>query len=64
VSQVAKSDGVKPEYVVQCVVQTERDEQSVEECIETSSDSSQVCNSFAQHNQSCEDDRPYEQKNY
>ena len=63
VGQVAKSDGIEPEYVVQCMVQTERDQQSVKECIDTCSKNAKALDSFAKCDQRAEYDRPYEQKN-
>ena len=33
--QIAETDGVKPEYIVKCMVQTCRDQKSVQECIDT-----------------------------
>ena len=64
VRQVTKTDGIKPEYVVQCVMQTERDQQTVEECVDTSTYSSHLCDTFAQCNQNAKQYRPYEQQNY
>ena len=34
VRQVAQADGIEPEYVVECVVQTGRNQQTVKECID------------------------------
>ena len=51
-------------YVVQCMVQTERDEQSVEECVESCSHSIQFYDRLAQCNKCAEEDRPYKQKHY
>ena len=60
--QVAQADGVKPEYIVQRVVQAGRDEQTVKECIDAGADTVHADDAFANSYQSAEDDRPYEQQ--
>ncbi len=62
VFQVAQADGVKPEHVVQSVVQAGGDEQTVQESIDTCADAAQAGNAVAQSNQNAEDNGPYEQQ--
>ena len=61
--QIAKSDGVKPEYVVQSVVKTGRNQQTVQECIDTCAYNAELCNAVAKCNECTEQKRPYEQQN-
>ena len=60
--QVAQADGVKPEHVVQSVVQAGGDEQTVQESIDTCADAVQTGNAVAQSNQNAEDNGPDEQQ--
>ena len=62
--EIAKSDGVKPEYVVQCMVQTYRDQQTVQECIDTCADSTHSDDRLTKRDQRTEDQRPYEQQDH
>ena len=62
VLQVSEADGVKPEYIVQRVVQAGRDEQTVKECIDAGADTVHADDAFANSYQRAEDDRPYEQQ--
>ena len=61
--QIAQADGIEPEYVVECVVQTGRNQQTVKECIDAGADAFHADDAFANSYQSAEDDRPYEQQN-
>ena len=61
--QIAQTDGIEPEYVVECVVQTGRNQQTVKECIDAGADAVHADDAFANSYQSAEDDRPYEQQN-
>ena len=47
-AQVVDADGIEPEYRVKCMVQTERNEQTVEESVNTSADSIQADDRAAQ----------------
>ena len=60
--QIAQTDGIEPEYVVECVVQTGRNQQTVKECIDAGADALHTDDAFANSYQSAEDDRPYEQQ--
>ena len=61
-TEVVDADGVKPEYGVECVVQTEGNEQTVEESVDTSADNTQADDTGTQSNQSAVNDRPYEEQ--
>src|SRR5699024_4366880 len=61
-TEVVDADGGKPEYGDECVVQTEGNEQTVEERVDTSADSTQADDTGTQSNQSAVNDRPYEEQ--
>ncbi len=54
VGQIAETDRVKPEYVVQCMVQTCRDQQSVQERIDTCANRSHSYDCLTYSNQCAE----------
>mgnify|MGYP000733197823 CR=1 FL=1 len=62
-AQVAQTDGVEPEHVVQSVVQTGGDEQTVQEGVDAGADAAHLGNAVAEGNQNAEDDGPDEQQN-
>ena len=63
VGQIADADRVKPEDVVQRVVQAGGDQQAVEEGVETRADAAEADDPVAEGDQSVEDDRPDEDQN-
>lgn len=63
VAQVAQTDGVEPEHVVQSVVQTGGDEQTVQEGVDAGADAVHASDAVADCDQSVEDDGPDEQQN-
>ena len=56
--QIAQTDGVEPEHVVECVVQTGRDEQAVKEGVDASADTTHGGDTLTKSNKSTEDERP------
>ena len=62
-SQVTDTDGIEPEYIVQGVVQTEWDQQTVEECVDTCTYCVQAHDSLAESYQGTEYNRPYKEQN-
>ena len=62
VFQVAQADGVKPEHVVQSVVQAGGDQQTVQESVDASTDAVHACDASANGDQCIEDDGPDEQQ--
>ena len=63
VAQVAQADGIKPEHVVQGVMQAGGDQQTVQESVDAGANAVHLGNAGAQSNQNAEDDRPDEQQN-
>ena len=61
--QVAQTDGVEPEHVVQSVVQAGGDEQTVQESVDAGADAVHASDAVADGDQSVEDDGPDEQQN-
>ena len=61
--QVAQTDGVEPEHVVQGVMQTGGDQQTVQESVDAGADAAHLGNAVAEGNQNAEDDGPDEQQN-
>ncbi len=61
--EVAETDGVKPEYIVQSVMQTSGNQQTVQERVDTCANSAQALDAVAHSNQRTENDGPYEQQN-
>ena len=62
-AQVAQTDGVEPEHVVQSVVQAGGDEQTVQEGVDAGADAVHASDAVADCDQSVEDDGPDEQQN-
>ena len=62
--QVAQTDGVEPEHVVQSVVQTGGDQQTVQEGVDAGADAVHASDAVADCDQSVEDDGPDEQQNH
>ena len=62
-AQVAQTDGVEPEHVVQSVVQAGGDQQAVQEGVDASADAAHASDAVADCDQSVEDDGPDEQQN-
>jgi len=62
VSEVINSCNVEPEYGVQCMMQTERNQQTVEECINTCTYSAHSQETFSQFNQTAKQQRPYKEQ--
>ena len=60
--QIAQADGVKPEHVVQRVMQTGRDQQAVEEGVDAGAHRAHALDAVADGNQHAEDHRPDEQQ--
>ncbi|MNG97461.1 hypothetical protein D3C79_565740 [compost metagenome] len=58
VRDIVNAGHVEPEYRVQRMVQTDRDQQTVEECIDTCAGRAQLLNVFTEVNQATEDHRP------
>ncbi len=62
VGQVAQTDGVEPEHVVQSVVQAGGDQQAVQEGVDAGADAVHASDALAQSDQCVEDDGPDEQQ--
>ena len=62
-AQVAQTDGIEPEHVVQSVVQAGGDEQTVQEGVDAGADAVHAGDAVADCDQSVEDDGPDEQQN-
>ncbi len=62
-SQITQTNGVKPKYIVKGVVQTGGDQQTVQKCVNTCTNSIDAYNSIANSNQCTKDDRPYKKQN-
>ena len=58
ITKVVDIRNVKPEYGVERMVQTKRDKQSVEECVNTCSKSANAGNTLSKSYQSAVNDRP------
>ena len=62
VLQITQTNGVKPEHVVQGVMQTGGDQQTVQESVDAGADAAHLGNAVAESNQNAEDDGPDEQQ--
>ena len=60
--QITQTNGVKPEHVVQSVMQAGGDQQTVQESVDAGADAAHLGNAVAEGNQSAEDDGPDEQQ--
>ena len=58
VCNIVDTSNIKPEHRVQSVVQADRNQQSVEEAVDTSADCAQADDSLAERNQSIVNHRP------
>ena len=61
--QITQTNGVKPEHVVQSVMQAGGDQQTVQESVDAGADAAHLGNAVAEGNQNAEDDGPDEQQN-
>ena len=62
VAQVAQTDGVEPEHVVQSVMQAGGDQQTVQEGIQANTEHAHALDAVADGNQNAEDDGPDKQQ--
>ena len=62
VGQIAQSNGIEPEHVIQRMMQSCRNEQTVQEYIDTCSYSIQANDRISEADQGAENNRPYEQQ--
>ena len=60
--QITQTNGVKPEHVVQSVMQAGGDQQTVQESVDAGADAAQTNDAVAEGNQRTEDDGPDEQQ--
>ena len=62
IADIIDTSNIKPEHGVQCVVQANRDQQSVEEAVDTSADRTQADDCLAECNKCIVNNRPYKEE--